>query len=63
MVTNASSAASGMRLYADTSALASASSRVSMGTPFSRSITCSASMSSKFMMLSFSWTSWRSLPS
>ena len=47
--TSASSAASGMRLYAVRSALASASSMISIEMPFSRSMFSSASIISEFM--------------
>src|SRR5580698_1275400 len=51
MVTTASSAASGRRLYAATSALARASSSVSTEIPLSRAICPSASKNSKFVLL------------
>ena len=47
--TSASSAASGMRLYAVRSALASASSMISIEMPFSRSMFSSASIISEFI--------------
>src|ERR1700728_5042189 len=51
MVTTASSAASGRRLYAATSALARASNRVSTEIPLSRAICPSASRNSKLVLL------------
>src|ERR1700728_4801631 len=51
MVTTASSAASGRRLYAATSALARASNRVSTEIPLSRAICPSASKNSKLVLL------------
>src|SRR5580693_1842910 len=51
MVTTASSAASGRRLYAATSALANASSNVSTEIPLSRAICPSASKNSKLVLL------------
>src|SRR5271166_2436173 len=54
MVTTASSAASGRRLYAATRALASASSSVSTEIPLSRAIWPRASRNSKFVLLIWS---------
>src|ERR1700733_7201789 len=51
MVTTASSAASGRRLYAATRALARASSNVSTEIPLSRAICPSASRNSKLVLL------------
>src|ERR1700679_2447405 len=51
MVTTASSAASGRRLYAATKALARASNRVSTEIPLSRAICPSASRNSKLVLL------------
>src|SRR5580704_15726988 len=51
MVTTASSAASGRRLYAATSALARASSNVSTEIPLSRAICPNASRNSKLVLL------------
>src|SRR5260370_915998 len=61
MVTSASSAASGSRLYAEASASARACRRVSVEMPFSRSRTCNASMSSKFIVV-LPWSSATSSP-